>query len=73
SFSGTIGYSAPGASALAISISGAASGMVFSANSSGITVGWAQPVAGKTNLVITLMDNLGRTTTGTVVVTISAN
>ncbi|RTL23695.1 MAG: peptidase S53 [Burkholderiales bacterium] len=72
SFSGTIGYSAPGASALAISISGAASGMVFSANSSGITVGWAQPVVGKTNLVITLMDNLGRTTTGTVVVTISA-
>lgn len=70
-FSGSIGYAAPGASSLSISISGAASGMTFAATSSGITVGWAKPLAGKTNLVITLKDNLGQTTTGNVAVTIN--
>ncbi|MDR7269324.1 subtilase family serine protease [Pelomonas saccharophila] len=70
-FSGTIGYSAPGATSLNISITGAASGMVFSGSSTGLTVAWANPVAGRTHLVITLKDNLGRTTTGTVVVTIN--
>lgn len=73
SFSGTIGYSAPGATSLAITISGAASGMAFSATSSGIVVSWAKPVAGKTNLVITLKDNQGNSTTGTVAVTINAS
>lgn len=71
-FSGTVGYSAPGASSLSISISGAASGMNFSATSGGISVTWAAPVAGRTNLVITLRDNLGQTTTGHVAVTINA-
>jgi hypothetical protein len=70
-FSGTIGYSAPGASTLNISISGAASGMSFSINSGGLGVTWANPVAGRTNLVITLKDNLGQTSTGTVAVTIN--
>lgn len=70
--SGTIGYSAPGATSLSISISGAPSGMGFSATSGGIGVSWAKPVAGTTNLVITLKDNLGQTTTATVKVTISA-
>jgi hypothetical protein len=72
-FSGSIGYSAPGASSLTITISGAASGMVFSAGSSGINVGWAKPVAGKTTLVITLKDNLGNSSTGNVTVTINAS
>ena len=72
-FSGSIGYSAPGASSLTITISGAASGMVFSAGSSGINVGWAKPVAGKTTLVITLKDNLGNSSTGKVTVTINAS
>ena len=71
-FAGTVGYSAPGASSVSISISGAASGMSFSASSGGIAVTWAKPVAGRTNLVITLKDNLGQTTTGNVAVTISA-
>jgi subtilase family serine protease len=71
-FNGRIGYSAPGASSLSISISGAASGMSFSASNGGIVVAWARPVAGRTSLVITLKDNLGQTTTGTVAVTISA-
>ncbi|MCE4556427.1 S53 family peptidase [Pelomonas cellulosilytica] len=72
-FSGTIGYSAPGASSLSISISGAASGMSFAGTNGGIAIGWAKPVAGKTTLTITLKDNLGQTSTGTVTVTISAS
>lgn len=71
-FSGTIGYSAPGATALAISISGVPGGMSFTATSAGIGVSWASPVAGTASLVITLKDNLGRSSTGTVLVTINA-
>lgn len=67
----TIGFSAPGATSLSISISGAPSGMSFSASSAGLGVSWGNPVAGTTNLVITLKDNLGQTTTGTVKVTIN--
>lgn len=70
--SGTIGYSAPGATSLSISISGVPSGMSFSATSAGLGVSWPSPVAGTTSLVITLKDNLGRTSTGTVKVTINA-
>ena len=69
----TIGYSATGATSLSITISGAPSGMSFSAGSGGVGVSWAKPVAGTTNLVITLKDNLGQTSTGTVKVTISAS
>jgi len=71
--SATIGYTAPGASSLSITISGSASGMAFSGGSSGITVSWPKPVAGTYNLVITLKDNLGQSTTGTVAVRISAS
>jgi subtilase family serine protease len=70
-FSGLIGFTAPGASSLSISISGAPSGMSFSAGSTGIAVNWAQPVAGRYTLVITLKDNLGQTSTGNVAVTIN--
>lgn len=45
--------------------------MSFSAGSTGLGVVWPNPVAGTTNLVITLKDNLGQTTTATVKVTIS--
>ncbi len=72
-FAGTIGYSAPGATSLSISISGAPGGMSFSATNAGIGVNWASPVAGSISLVITLKDNLGQTATGTVKVTISAS
>jgi len=71
--SASIGYSAPGATSLSISISGAASGMSLSASSTAIALAWAKPVTGTYNLVITLKDNLGRTTTGTVAVKISAS
>jgi subtilase family serine protease len=71
-FSGNIGFSAPGASWLNISITGAAPGMNFAASSNGLIVSWASPVAGHTNLVITLKDNLGQSATGTVGVTINA-
>lgn len=69
----SIGYSAPGATSLSITISGAASGMSFSASSSGIAVSWPKPVTGTVNLAITLKDNLGQTSTGTVAVKISAS
>jgi subtilase family serine protease len=71
--SASIGYSAPGATSLSITISGAPSGMSFTAGSTALGVSWASPVAGTTNLVITLKDNLGQTTSGTVKVTISAS
>lgn len=72
-FSGTIGYSAPGATSLSITITGVPSGMAFTASASGLGVSWAKPVVGTSNLVITLKDNLGRTTSGTVKVTITAS
>lgn len=72
-FSGTIGYSAPGATSLSISITGAPTGMAFSATSAGIAVSWAAPVAGTSTLTVTLKNNLGQTTTGTVKVTIGAS
>jgi subtilase family serine protease len=71
--SASIGYSAPGATSLSITIAGAASGMRFSASSSGIAVSWPKPVAGTVNLAITLKNNLGQTSTGTVAVKISAS
>jgi len=71
--SASIGYSAPGASSLSISISGAASGMSFSAASGAIALSWAKPVVGTVNLSITLKDNLGQTSTGTVAVKITAS
>ena len=42
-------------------------------NSSAIALAWAKPVAGTYNLAITLKDNLGQTSTGTVTVKISAS
>jgi subtilase family serine protease len=69
----TIGYSAPGATSLSIAISGAPAGMAFAATSAGIAVSWAKPVVGTSNLVITLRNNLGQTSTGTVKVTVTAS
>lgn len=70
-FSGSIGYSAPGATSLSIGISGVPSGMSFTAGSGGLNVSWPKPVAGRTTLTITLKDNLGQTATGSVVLTIN--
>lgn len=67
----TLGINAPGASSVAITLTGAASGMSFSASTAGLGLSWAKPVAGTTQLVITLRDNLGRSSTSTVAVVIS--
>ncbi len=71
--SASIGYSAPGATSLSIGITGVPSGMGISATNSAIRVSWAKPVTGSYNLVITLKNNLGQTTTGTVAVKITAS
>jgi subtilase family serine protease len=70
--SGSIGYSATGATALSVSITGAPAGMGFGATGTGIAVTWPSPVLGRSTLSITLKDNLGRSTSGTVIVTINA-
>lgn len=69
--SGTIAISSAGATSLSISISGVPSGMSFASASGGISVSWAKPVAGSYPLSLTVKDNLGRSTTGTVTITIS--
>jgi hypothetical protein len=71
--SASIAYSAPSSTSLTISISGAPSGMSFSASSGAIAVTWAKPVTGSYTLSITLKDNLGQTSTGTVAVKITAS
>ncbi|MFG6465127.1 S53 family peptidase [Roseateles sp. BYS87W] len=71
--SGNIAYNAAGASSLSISISGAPTGMSFSGTSAGVSVSWASPVTGTYRLVITLKDNLGRSASGNVTVTIKAS
>ncbi|HEY0955618.1 MAG TPA: putative Ig domain-containing protein [Roseateles sp.] len=70
--SASIGYSAPSSSSLSISIAGIPSGMTFAAASGAITATWAKPVTGSYTLTITLKDNLGQTSTGTVAVNIAA-
>lgn len=70
-FSGSIGYMAPGATSLSISISGVPAGMGFAAGGGAILASWSQPLAGRYALAITLKDNLGQTAKGTVVVTIN--
>ena len=68
--SGTVGVSAPGASSWTGQISGAPAGMSFGANSGGVAVTWAKPVAGSYTLNLSIKDNLGRTASGKVAVTI---
>ncbi len=69
--SASIPISAPGASALSIGISGVPAGMGFTASGSGLGVSWAKPVAGSYALTLSVKDNLGRSATSTVVVSIS--
>lgn len=70
-FTGTIAYTAPGATSLTISIAGAPSGMTFSAATGSITATWSSPVKGSYTLALTLKNNLGQSTTGNVKVTIN--
>lgn len=69
--SASISISDPGASSLSISISGVPSGMSFASASGGLSVSWSSPVAGSYKLALSVKDNLGRSTTGTVTITIS--
>lgn len=72
SLSGTVVVSAPGASRLTMSVSGAPAGMTFSLSGSTLKVSWARPVAGSHAFTLKVTDNLKRTSTLTVPVTIQA-
>ena len=69
--SASIAISAPGANALSISISGVPAGMGFTAGSGSLGVSWSQPVAGSYVLTLSVKDNLGRSASATVTVSIS--
>lgn len=70
--SGVIGLSAPGASAISVTISGVPLGMGLSMQGTNVIVNWPSPVTGKYSLQVTLRDSLGRMTQATVPVTITA-
>ncbi|MBQ1763643.1 MAG: peptidase S53 [Aquincola sp.] len=70
--SGSIAISAPGATALSVSISGVPMGMTFSASGLTLTASWAKPVAGSYNLKVVVMDSTGQSATANVPVTITA-
>jgi subtilase family serine protease len=69
---GTVSISDPGASALAISISGVPMGMMFSVNGLTLTANWANPLAGNYTMKISVTDSAGLSTQTTIPVTITA-
>ncbi|MFZ6775780.1 putative Ig domain-containing protein [Undibacterium sp. Ji83W] len=69
---GTISITAPGATSLSISISGAPLGLNFAMSGTNITTSWNSPVTGNYSLKITATDNTGRTATVNMPVTITA-
>ncbi len=69
---GSISVSAPGATALSMSISGAPLGIMFAASASTVTLSWAKPVQGTYALKILVLDNTGQTATATLPITIAA-
>ena len=70
--SGSIAISAPGATSLSISISGAPLGMGFSISGLTINYVWAKPVVGSYNLKVTVVDSAGLTAQATVPITVTA-
>ncbi|MES2037410.1 MAG: S53 family peptidase [Pseudomonadota bacterium] len=68
---GTISITAPGATSLSISISGAPLGLSFSMSGTNIIASWSNPVTGSYTLKITATDNNGRTATANMPVTIT--
>lgn len=70
--SGLISISAPGVSAVSISISGVPLGMMFSAQGLNISASWAKPVAGNYTLKIVVQDSAGQTATASLPITVSA-
>ena len=69
--SGTITIADVGATNIQVSITGVPMGMMFASNGQTLTASWASPVAGTYNLVVKAVDNLGRSATATIPVTIS--
>jgi hypothetical protein len=70
--SGSIAISAPGATSLSISITGAPLGMGFSVSGLTINYVWASPVLGSYNLKVTVVDSAGLTAQATVPITVTA-
>ena len=68
--SGNITYSAPGASSISVNLSGVPLGMSFVMSAGNIAYSWASPVAGTYTVKVSAQDNLGRTATVNMVVTI---
>ncbi|MFZ6733986.1 putative Ig domain-containing protein [Undibacterium sp. Ji42W] len=69
---GTISITAPGATSLSISISGAPLGLNFSMSGTNIITSWSSPVTGSYTLKVTATDNTGRTATTNIPLTITA-
>ncbi|MBC7414904.1 MAG: S53 family peptidase, partial [Herminiimonas sp.] len=61
----------PGATSLSISISGVPMGMTFSVSGQTLTASWASPVAGTYSMKVTVLDNLNRSATATIPITIA--
>lgn len=69
---GTISITAPGATSISISISGAPLGVNFAMSGTNITTIWNSPVTGNYSMKITAADNTGRSATASMPVTIRA-
>ena len=68
----TISISAPGASSVSITITGAPLGLNFYMSGLTITTSWASPVTGSYSMKISVTDSSGRSTQTTVPITIAA-
>lgn len=69
---GSIAISAPGATYISTSITGAPLGMSFSSSGLVINYSWASPVTGNYSLVVTVSDSTGQTAKATIPITIRA-
>ncbi|MFZ6678764.1 putative Ig domain-containing protein [Undibacterium sp. Tian12W] len=68
---GNISISAPGATSLSISITGAPLGLGFAMSGLNIALNWTSPVKGSYTMVVTVTDSLGRKATANVPITIN--
>jgi hypothetical protein len=70
--SGTIAISAPGATQFSVQLSGMPLGMGFSMTGTTLTARWASPLQGNYSMTVKVADNLGRTATVSIPITIAA-
>jgi hypothetical protein len=68
---GSISISAPGATSVSISVTGAPLGLNFSMSGLNISTSWASPVKGNYTMAVVVTDNLGRKATANVPITIN--